>query len=138
MHSVFLFHAIKAGLDMGIVNPGMLQVYTEIAPDLLELAEDVVLNRRKNATEQLVTFAQSLKQGVQEIIKTYDRGRIPVIDRIRQSLVKGQDEHIEQDIEEARSLFSRTIDILEGPLMEGMYEVGNLFGSGKMFLPQVV
>ena len=138
MHSVFLFHAIKAGLDMGIVNPGMLQVYTEIAPDLLELAEDVVLNRRKNATEQLVTFAQSLKQGVQETIKTDDRGRIPVIDRIRQSLVKGQDEHIEQDIEEARSLFSRTIDIIEGPLMEGMNEVGNLFGSGKMFLPQVV
>ncbi len=138
MHSVFLFHAIKAGLDMGIVNPGMLQVYTEIAPDLLELAEDVVLNRRKNATEQLVTFAQGLKQGTQETVKTDDWGKIPVIDRIRQSLIKGLDEHIEQDIEEARSLFSRTIDIIEGPLMEGMNEVGNLFGSGKMFLPQVV
>lgn len=138
MHSVFLFHAIKAGLDMGIVNPGMLQVYTEIAPDLLELTEDVVLNRRKNATEQLVTFAQGLKQGTQETVKTDDWGKIPVIDRIRQSLIKGLDEHIEQDIEEARSLFSRTIDIIEGPLMEGMNEVGNLFGSGKMFLPQVV
>ncbi len=138
MHSVFLFHAIKAGLDMGIVNPGMLQVYTEIPQDLLELTEDVVLNRRKNATEQLVTFAQGLKQGAKDIVKTDDWGKIPVIDRIRQSLIKGLDEHIEQDIEEARSLFSRTIDIIEGPLMEGMNEVGNLFGSGKMFLPQVV
>jgi len=138
MHSVFLFHAINAGLDMGIVNPGMLQVYTEIPSDLLELTEDIVLNRRKNATEELVKFAQGLKQGTQETVKVDEWRNIHVIDRIRHALIRGLDEHIEQDIEEARSLFPRSIDIIEGPLMEGMNEVGNLFGSGKMFLPQVV
>ncbi|MZP54699.1 MAG: methionine synthase [Bacteroidales bacterium] len=138
MHSVFLFHAINAGLDMGIVNPGMLQVYTEIPSDLLELTEDVVLNRRKNATEELVRFAQGLKQGNQETVKVDEWSKMPVVDRIRQALIKGLDEHIEMDIEEARSLFPKSIDIIEGPLMDGMNEVGNLFGSGKMFLPQVV
>jgi 5-methyltetrahydrofolate--homocysteine methyltransferase len=138
MHSVFLFHAIKAGLDMGIVNPGMLQVYTEIPEDLLELTEDVVLNRRKDATERLVKFAEGLKSEGKKEEKSDEWRSLPVIDRIKHALIRGFDEYIEQDVEEARSLFSRSIELIEGPLMGGMNEVGNLFGSGKMFLPQVV
>ncbi len=138
IHSVFLYHAIKAGLDMGIVNPGMLQVYTEIQPDLLILTEDVVLNRRKDATERLVKFAEGLKSEGKKEEKADEWRSIPVLDRIRHSLKRGIDEFIEQDIEEARPLFKRSIELIEGPLMEGMNEVGDLFGSGKMFLPQVV
>ncbi len=138
MHSVFLFHAINTGLDMGIVNPGMLQVYSEIQPDLLQLTEDVILNRRKDATERLVKFAEGLKnEGKKEEKKDAWR-LLPVIERIKHSLIRGLDEFIEKDIEEARSLFSRSIELIEGPLMGGMNEVGDLFGSGKMFLPQVV
>jgi 5-methyltetrahydrofolate--homocysteine methyltransferase len=138
MHSVFLFHAIRAGLDMGIVNPGMLQVYTEIQPDLLRLTEDVVLNRRKDATERLVRFAEGIKNEGKKEEKADEWRSLPVLERIRYSLKRGLDEFIDQDIEEARHLFSRSIEIIEGPLMSGMNEVGDLFGSGKMFLPQVV
>ncbi len=138
MHSVFLYHAIKAGLDMGIVNPGMLQVYTEIDPDLLQLTEDVVLNRRKDATERLIKFAEGLKNEGKKEEKADEWRSLPVLDRIRYSLKRGLDEFIETDVEEARPLFSRSIEIIEGPLMGGMNEVGDLFGSGKMFLPQVV
>ncbi len=138
MHSVFLFHAIKAGLDMGIVNPGMLQVYSQIPPDLLQLTEDVILNRRKDATERLVKFAESLKNEGKKEEKSDEWRSLPVVDRIKHSLIRGLDEHIEQDVEEARHLFSRSLELIEGPLMSGMNEVGDLFGSGKMFLPQVV
>ncbi|HOS72231.1 MAG TPA: methionine synthase [Bacteroidales bacterium] len=138
MHSVFLYHAINAGLDMAIVNPGMLQVYSEIDPDLLKLTEDVILNRRKDATERLVKFAEGLKNEGKKEEKSDEWRALPVIERIRHSLVRGLDEHIEQDVEEARPLFARSIELIEGPLMSGMNEVGDLFGSGKMFLPQVV
>lgn len=138
MHSVFLYHAIRAGLDMGIVNPGMLQVYSEIQPDLLQLTEDVVLNRRKDATERLVKFAEGLKSEGKKEEKSDEWRSMPVLERIKFSLRRGLDEFIEQDVEEARPLFSRSIEMIEGPLMGGMNEVGDLFGSGKMFLPQVV
>jgi len=138
IHSVFLFHAIKAGLDMGIVNPGMLQVYTEIQPDLLHLVEDVVLNRRKDSTERLVKFAEGIKNEGKKVEKEDAWRQLNVIERIKHSLIRGLDEFIEQDVEEARPLFRRSIELIEGPLMGGMNEVGDLFGSGKMFLPQVV
>jgi 5-methyltetrahydrofolate--homocysteine methyltransferase len=138
IHSVFLFYAIKAGLDMGIVNPGMLQVYTEIQPDLLHLVEDVVLNRRKDSTERLVKFAEGIKNEGKKEEKEDAWRQLNVIERIKHSLIRGIDEFIEQDVEEARPLFSRSIELIEGPLMGGMNEVGDLFGSGKMFLPQVV
>jgi 5-methyltetrahydrofolate--homocysteine methyltransferase len=138
IHSVFLFHAIKAGLDMGIVNPGMLQVYTEIQPDLLHLVEDVVMNRRKDSTERLVKFAEGIRNEGKKEEKEDAWRQLNVIDRIKHSLIRGLDEFIEQDVEEARVLFNRSIELIEGPLMGGMNEVGDLFGSGKMFLPQVV
>ncbi len=138
MHSVFLFHAIKAELDMGIVNPGMLQVYSEIEPNLLQLTEDVVLNRRKDSTERLVKFAEGIKNEGKKEEKEDAWRLLPVVDRIKHSLIRGLDEFIENDVEEARSLFRRSIELIEGPLMGGMNEVGDLFGSGKMFLPQVV
>ncbi len=138
MHSVFLYHAIKAGLDMAIVNAGMLQVYSEIQPDLLQLTEDVVLNRRKDATERLVKFAEGLKQKDKKEEKVNEWRNLPLLERIKHSLIRGFDEFIEQDVEEARAHFPRAINIIEGPLMDGMNEVGDLFGSGKMFLPQVV
>jgi 5-methyltetrahydrofolate--homocysteine methyltransferase len=138
MHSVFLFHAIKAGLDMGIVNAGMLQVYSEIPPDLLQLTEDVVLNRRKDSTERLVKFAEGLKQKGKKEEKTNEWRNLPVKERIKHSLIRGLDEFIEQDVEEARGQYQRALHVIEGPLMDGMNEVGDLFGSGKMFLPQVV
>jgi 5-methyltetrahydrofolate--homocysteine methyltransferase len=138
MHSVFLYHAIKAGLDMGIVNPGMLQVYSEIPGDFLHLTEDVVLNRRKDATERLIKIAEGLKQKDKKEEKVNEWRNLPVNERIKHSLIRGLDEFIEQDAEEARQGFSRALNVIEGPLMEGMNEVGDLFGSGKMFLPQVV
>jgi 5-methyltetrahydrofolate--homocysteine methyltransferase len=138
IHSVFLFYAVKEGLDMGIVNPGMLQVYTEIEPNLLHLVEDVVLNRRKDATERLVKFAEGIKSDGKKQEKEDEWRKLDVVSRIKHSLIRGLDEFIEQDIEEARHLFSRSIELIEGPLMSGMNEVGDLFGSGKMFLPQVV
>ncbi len=138
MHSVFLFHTIKAGLDMGIVNPGMLQVYSEIEPVLHQLIEDVVLNRRKDSTERLVKFAENIKNEGKKEEKEDAWRQLPVNERIKHSLIRGIDEFIEPDVEEARHLFRRSIELIEGPLMGGMNEVGDLFGSGKMFLPQVV
>ncbi len=139
MHSVFLYHAIQAGMDMGIVNAGMLEVYEEIPKDLLELVEDVVLNRRPDATERLIVFAESLKGKNKESIKTELEWRKGTVqERISHALVKGIIDHLDEDIEEARQLYDRPLQVIEGPLMDGMNIVGDLFGSGKMFLPQVV
>lgn len=138
MHSVFLYHAIKAGLDMGIVNPGMLQVYTDIEPKLLQLTEDVVLNRGEAATEQLIKFAEGLKNDTQKSETANEWRNLPIVERIKYSVIKGFDEFIANDVEEARSLFAKSIGIIDGPLMDGINEVGQLFGNGQMFLPQVV
>ena len=139
MHAVFLYHAIRAGMDMGIVNPGLLKIYTEIEPDLLKLTEDVVLNRRKDATDRLLQYATGLKSEKQEEGTRQQAWRnSDVVSRIRHALVNGIDTFIAEDIEEARPLFKRALHIIEGPLMDGMNEVGDLFGSGRMFLPQVV
>lgn len=139
MHAVFLFHAIRAGLDMAIVNAGMLAVYEEIQPELLELVEDVVLNRRPDATERLVVFAQSIRQTDKTAeVKDEAWRREPVEERLKHALVKGIVEYIAQDVEEARQQHPRPLDVIEGPLMAGMNIVGDLFGAGKMFLPQVV
>ena len=138
MHSAFLYHAIKAGMDMGIVNAGQITVYEEIPKDLLERVEDVLLNQRNDATERLVTFAETVKQkGIEK--KEDDAWRKePVEQRLIHSLVKGIVEYIEQDTEEARQKYQESLKVIEGPLMDGMNVVGDLFGSGKMFLPQVV
>jgi 5-methyltetrahydrofolate--homocysteine methyltransferase len=138
MHSVFLYYSIRAGQDMGIVNAGMLQVYSEIPPDLLQLTEDVVLNRRKDSTERLVKFAENLKHSGRKEEKINEWRTLTLAERIKHSLIRGLDEFIEADVEEARAHYPRSIGIIEGPLMDGMNEVGDLFGSGKMFLPQVV
>ena len=142
MHSAFLFHAIKAGMNMGIVNAGQLEVYEEISKDLLELVEDVLLNRRKDATERLVDFAETIKQRekspVTAEIKKDEWRDGNVQDRLKHALVKGMVDYIEEDTEEARRQYSKPIEVIEGPLMDGMNIVGDLFGSGKMFLPQVV
>lgn len=138
MHSAFLYHAIKAGLDMGIVNPGMLAVYEEIPKDLLELVEDVLLNRRPDATERLVNYAQSIRQEdkTEEADVSWRKGSVE--ERLKHALVKGVADFIEQDVEEARLQLGSPLAVIEGPLMSGMNVVGDLFGSGKMFLPQVV
>jgi 5-methyltetrahydrofolate--homocysteine methyltransferase len=138
MHSAFLYHAIKAGLDMGIVNAGMLGVYEEIPKDLLELVEDVLLNRRPDATERLVKFADTVKQQgkTEAVADEWRQGTIE--ERLSHALVKGITDFIEQDTEEARQKYARPLSVIEGPLMAGMNIVGDLFGSGKMFLPQVV
>ncbi len=138
MHSAFLYHAIKAGLDMGIVNPGMLQIYDEIPKDLLELVEDVILNRRKDATDRLIVFAEKIKATDKKEEKKDEWRELEVKKRLQHSLVKGIMDFIEEDVEEARKDYSRAIEVIEGPLMDGMNVVGDLFGSGKMFLPQVV
>jgi 5-methyltetrahydrofolate--homocysteine methyltransferase len=138
MHSAFLYHAIKVGLDMGIVNAGMLAVYEEVPKELLGLVEDVLLNRRPDATERLIKFAESVKQkGKAEIVEDEWR-KGTVEERLSHALVKGIVDFIDQDIEEARQKYSRPLLVIEGPLMAGMNVVGDLFGSGKMFLPQVV
>jgi 5-methyltetrahydrofolate--homocysteine methyltransferase len=138
MHSAFLYHAIKAGLDMGIVNAGMLEVYEEIPKDLLELVEDVLLNRRADGTERLIKFADSVKQkGKTEVV--HDEWRQGTVEeRLSHALVKGIVDFIDADTEEARKKYPKPIQVIEGPLMDGMNVVGDLFGSGKMFLPQVV
>jgi 5-methyltetrahydrofolate--homocysteine methyltransferase len=138
MHAVFLYHAIQAGLDMGIVNAGALPVYDEIAPDLLKLVEDVVLNRRKDATERLIMYAETLKNTGKKEVEEKEWRKGSVEERLKHALIKGILDHIEEDIEEARQHYERGLKIIEGPLMEGMNLVGDLFGSGKMFLPQVV
>ncbi len=138
MHSVFLYHAIKAGLDMGIVNAGMLQIYDEIPEDLLELVEDVVLNRRQDATERLILYSQKVKEKGEKFIKTAEWRNTSIEERLKHSLIKGITNYLEEDIEEARKQYSLALDIIEQPLMDGMKIVGDLFGSGKMFLPQIV
>jgi len=139
MHSVFLYHAIRAGMDMGIVNPEMLQVYTDIEPGLLELVTDVILNRRRDSTERLLTYASGIKdKGMAKEAAIQEWRGMAVEERIKYALIKGIDEHIEADLAEARPLFPFAMNLIEGPLMDGMDEVGELFGSGRMFLPQVV
>jgi len=138
MHAVFLYHAVQAGLDMGIVNAGMLAVYEEIPAALKELVEDVILNRRPDATERLIKHADQVKTR-DKVEETQDEWRSRAVEaRLSYALVKGIVEHIEEDVEEARRKYVRPLDIIEGPLMAGMNIVGDLFGSGKMFLPQVV
>jgi 5-methyltetrahydrofolate--homocysteine methyltransferase len=143
MHSVFLFYAIKAGMDMGIVNAGMLEVYEEIEPELKELVEDVILNRRPDATERLVTFGEKLKAASsgttaadKKVEEEWRKGTVE--QRLSHALVRGIDLYIDADTEEALARYGKPLTVIEGPLMEGMSVVGDLFGSGKMFLPQVV
>jgi 5-methyltetrahydrofolate--homocysteine methyltransferase len=138
IHSAFLYHAIAAGLDMAIVNAGQLEVYQDIPADLLEHVEDIIFNRREDATERMVTFAESVVGGglAREDDLTWREG--PVQDRLAHALVHGIVDFIEEDTEEARQSYTRPLEVIEGPLMEGMKIVGDLFGSGKMFLPQVV
>src|ERR1035437_4486175 len=143
MHSAFLYHAIKTGMDMGIVNAGMLEVYEEIKPELKELVEDVLLNRRHDATERLVTYGEKLKATSagttatdKKVEEEWRKGTVE--ERLSHSLVKGIDTFIDTDIEEARVKYGKPLTIIEGPLMAGMSVVGDLFGAGKMFLPQVV
>uniref|UniRef100_UPI003216A84D methionine synthase n=1 Tax=uncultured Draconibacterium sp. TaxID=1573823 RepID=UPI003216A84D len=138
IHSVFLLHAIKAGLDMGIVNPGMLQIYDEIPKDLLEKVEDLVLNRRPDATERLLEFAENIKSEDKKEERKDGWRELPLEERIAHSLVKGFPEYVEEDMAEALKKYSPALNIIEGPLMDGMNIVGDLFGSGKMFLPQVI
>ncbi len=138
MHSVFLYHAIKAGMNMGIVNPSMLEVYDDIPKDLLEYVEDVILNRRDDATERLLDFAESVVGKAKENKVDLSWREEPLQDRITRALVKGLDQYITEDVEEARLSVDAPIEVIEGHLMTGMNVVGDLFQSGKMFLPQVV
>ena len=138
MHSVFLYHAMKAGMDIGIVNAGLMTVYDEIPKDFLEIVEDAILNRRPDATERLLKFAETVKKEGKVTIKDEQWRKGTVEERLSHALVQGVTDHIEQDIEEARQKYPRPIAVIEGPLMDGMNVVGDLFGSGKMFLPQVV
>lgn len=143
IHAAFLYHGIKAGMDMGIVNPSQLIVYDEIENELLELVEDVLLDRKADATDKLISYAESLKGNLTRGHSPKEKGetewrKLPLQERITHSLVKGITDFIEQDIEEARQQFSKALEVIEGPLMKGMSVVGDLFGEGKMFLPQVV
>ncbi|HXV34268.1 MAG TPA: methionine synthase [Gaiellaceae bacterium] len=138
MHSAFLYHAIQAGLDMGIVNAGQLAVYEDIPPDLLEHVEDVIFDRRPDATERLVTFAGTVRGEATKREVDLSWREVPVEERLSYALVHGIVDWIEDDAEEARQKLDRPLDVIEGPLMDGMSVVGDLFGSGKMFLPQVV
>jgi 5-methyltetrahydrofolate--homocysteine methyltransferase len=140
IHCVFLYHAIRAGMDMGIVNAGALAIYDDLDPELRERVEDVVLNRRPDSTERLMEIAERYKKGARE----KDNGNalawreLPVVKRLEHALVHGIDQYVVEDTEEVRKLSPRTLDVIEGPLMDGMNVVGDLFGAGKMFLPQVV
>lgn len=138
MHSVFLYHAIKNGMNMGIVNPTMLAVYDDIPKDLLELVEDVMLDRRDDATERLLDYSETHKSVKKEVVENLEWRNAPLQDRITHSLVKGIDRFIEEDVEQARQESEKPLHVIEGHLMTGMGVVGDLFGSGKMFLPQVV
>ena len=141
IHSVFLFYAIKAGMDMGIVNAGQLVVYDEIEPTLKDLCENVILNRNNDnneATEALINFAETVKAKGKEIIKDEKWRNETVENRLSHSLINGITDYIEADTEEARQKYPKPLDVIEGPLMDGMNIVGDLFGQGKMFLPQVV
>jgi 5-methyltetrahydrofolate--homocysteine methyltransferase len=138
IHAAFLYHAIKAGLDMGIVNAGQLAVYEDIPPDLLEHVEDVIFNRRPDATERMVAFAEQVKGAGKKREIDLSWRELPVERRLAHALVHGVVDFIEADTEEARQKLPRPLDVIEGPLMDGMKTVGDLFGAGKMFLPQVV
>jgi 5-methyltetrahydrofolate--homocysteine methyltransferase len=138
MHSAFLYHAIAAGLDMAIVNAGQLDVYQDIPPDLLEHVEDVIFNRRPDATERLVTFAEGVHGSAIAKEEDLTWREAEVQERLSYALIHGIDRWIEEDTEEARQQYERPLEVIEGPLMDGMQIVGDLFGSGKMFLPQVV
>ena len=141
MHAVFLFHAIKAGMDMGIVNAGQLVVYDEIEPQLRELCEDVILNRNNDineATDKLIVFAETVKAKGKETVKDESWRNATVEERLKHSLVNGITDYIDADTEEARLKYPKPLEVIEGPLMDGMNVVGDLFGAGKMFLPQVV
>eukprot|EP01087_Luapelamoeba_hula_P001162 TRINITY_DN1090_c0_g1_i1.p1 TRINITY_DN1090_c0_g1~~TRINITY_DN1090_c0_g1_i1.p1 ORF type:complete len:1269 (+),score=260.30 TRINITY_DN1090_c0_g1_i1:101-3808(+) len=140
MHSAFLYHAIKAGLDMGIVNAGQLPLYDDIPKDMLELIEDVLFNRKPDATDKLLEYAQSNKKGgnVKEKAAEEEWRKATVEERLKHSLIKGIDQHVIADTEEARLKYPHPLRIIEGPLMAGMSTVGDLFGAGKMFLPQVI
>jgi 5-methyltetrahydrofolate--homocysteine methyltransferase len=138
MHAVFLYHAVHRGLDMGIVNAGMLPVYADIAPELIRLAEDAILNRHPEAAEALITYARE-HTGTSATLEQEQTWRtLPLEERINHALVHGLADYIEQDVEEIRPRFSRALEVIEGPLMDGMNVVGDLFEAGKMFLPQVV
>jgi len=141
LHSAFLYHAIKEGMDMGIVNPAMLQVYDEIPKELLRLVEDAIFHRRDDATERLLSYAERVKDQQEGRKGDHDRDawrNLPLRERLSHSLVKGKDEFIELDVEEMRQQMDKALEVIEGPLMDGMNVVGDLFGDGKMFLPQVV
>ncbi|HVU54344.1 MAG TPA: methionine synthase [Puia sp.] len=138
MHSVFLYYAIKAGMDMGIVNAGALIVYDEIEPQLKQLSEDVILNRNPEATDKLLAFAETVKAKGKAEVKDEAWRKNSVEERLKHALVNGITEYIDADTEEARQKYPKPLDVIEGPLMDGMNVVGDLFGSGKMFLPQVV
>ncbi len=138
MHSVFLYHAMQAGLDMGIVNPSMLEVYDNIPEDLLKLVEDVVLNRRPDATEKLISFAEEVKDEEKKTEKRDNWRNGTIEERLKHALVKGITDYIDLDVLTAKEHYPRALSVIEGPLMDGMNIVGDLFGSGKMFLPQVV
>ena len=138
MHSAFLYHAIHAGMDMGIVNAGMMEIYEDIPKDLLQLVEDVLFNRRSDATERLTDYAERVKGGGKVLVKDLKWREASVQDRLSHSLVRGIQEFIDEDTEEARQQYPSAINVIEGPLMDGMNIVGDLFGAGKMFLPQVV
>ena len=138
MHSSFLFHAINSGLDMGIVNAGMIEVYADIPENLLIAVEDVLLNRDKNATERLLEMAETIKGKGKERVEDLSWRNTSVEERLSYALIKGIVSYIDEDVEEARLKLNQPIDVIEGPLMDGMGVVGDLFGSGKMFLPQVV
>ncbi|MDG5768103.1 methionine synthase [Balneolales bacterium ANBcel1] len=138
MHASFLYHAIRAGLDMGIVNASQLEVYEEIPKDLLERVEDVLFNRRRDATERLVDFAETVREKAAGPAKTDEWRSRPVNKRLEHALLKGIVDYIEEDTEEARKQYDQALEVIEGPLMDGMNIVGDLFGEGKMFLPQVV
>src|SRR5690348_4873919 len=139
MHSVFLYHAIAAGMDMGIVNAGQLAIYEGIAPELREAVEDVILNRRDDATERLLEIAARYKgDGTAKRKEDLEWRSLPVAKRLEHALVKGIDDFVIEDTEEARLAYEYPLQVIEGPLMDGMNIVGDLFGAGKMFLPQVV
>jgi len=138
MHSAFLYHAIRAGLDMGIVNAGMIEVYEEVPKNLLEAVEDVLLNRRPDATERLVGMADTFKGKKEEKTEDLAWRSMPVEERLKHALIKGIDAFVDADTEEARQKYGAPLQVIEGPLMDGMNVVGDLFGAGKMFLPQVV
>lgn len=136
MHSAFLYHAIQAGLDMGIVNAGMLEVYQEIPPELLERVEDVLLNRREDATERLVEYADTVKSKGKEVVKDEEWRKGSVEERLSHSLVKGIVEYLDDDVEEARQKYARPIQVIEGPLMDGMNIVGDLLVPEKCSCPR--